>query len=422
VQVVDGDWLLNGDTVMAPEIAGYDRGFAIGDLGWTDFEVTVPITIQSIHLGNPQNLCNCNGIGFALRWQGHTVLDNAQPAWGYDPFGALAFYRNDGSSGNNQRLWLTGTPGTIVEDTSGKTLQPGVTYTFKGRAETMPSGGGSEFSFKVWEEGQAEPPWDLIIQTTGAEDFPSGSIMLLSHYVDATFGDVIVTGVNDPPTATNLTQLKTYTEGASSVALDDIVVTDADVGETITARLTLNDVATGSLSTGTFGVATSTYNSGTGLWEAIGTVTDVNAALAAAAFVPVVDNDVDTTITTHVEGQEGTGPTDGTITLDVSALGVVVRLPLNDGSGTTATDVSGNGNNGTLVGAATYNASSGDGSSSSVRFDGVNGSIDLGLLDVNGKGLTLAAWFNADAFPGSAKDARLISKATGWQRTITSSC
>ena len=45
---------------------------------------------------------------------------------------------------------------------------------------------------------------------------------------------------NTAPTATNLTQAKiSPVEDAASVALDNIVVSDADVGDTITARLTL---------------------------------------------------------------------------------------------------------------------------------------------------------------------------------------
>ena len=39
--------------------------------------------------------------------------------------------------------------------------------------------------------------------------------------------------------------------------------------------------------------------------------------------------------------------------------------------------------------------------------------IDLGVLDALGSGLTLAAWFNADSFPGPSRDPRLISKASG---------
>ena len=52
-----------------------------------------------------------------------------------------------------------------------------------------------------------------------------------------------VTPVADAPTATNLAQTKTYTEDDPTVALDDIVVTEFDTGDTITATLTLNNPA-----------------------------------------------------------------------------------------------------------------------------------------------------------------------------------
>jgi len=35
-----------------------------------------------------------------------------------------------------------------------------------------------------------------------------------------------------------------------------------------------------------------------------------------------------------------------------------------------------------------------------------------GIIDVSGPGLTLAAWFKADGFPGASSDPRLISKAS----------
>ena len=125
-----------------------------------------------------------------------------------------------------------------------------------------------------------------------------------------------VTPANDPPTATNLTQLKSYTEGAASVALDDVVVSDVDTGEIITATLTLANTATGSL-TATSGNG-ETYTAGTGVWTLTGTVTAVNAALAAVAFVPTTNNDVDTTISTLVRDAANTGPAAGTITLDAN--------------------------------------------------------------------------------------------------------
>ncbi|MHA6963801.1 DUF4347 domain-containing protein [Zobellella denitrificans] len=131
-----------------------------------------------------------------------------------------------------------------------------------------------------------------------------------------------VTPVNDAPTATNLTQSKAATEGGGAVALDDIVVTDPDTGDTITATLTLSDPAAGTLSTGTFGSATSTYNAGTGVWAVTGSVADVNAALAAVALIPSADNDQNFTITTRIRDAAGTGPADGAISVTVT--------PVND--------------------------------------------------------------------------------------------
>ncbi|WP_413700512.1 hypothetical protein ACLKMH_01060 [Psychromonas sp. KJ10-10] len=137
---------------------------------------------------------------------------------------------------------------------------------------------------------------------------PSGGLISLN-----------VSAENDAPTATNLTQVQSYTEGASSVALDDIVVSDVDTGETITATLTLANPVAGVLTTGTFGTTSSDYDSGTGVWSVTGSVSDVNAALTAVAFVPTTNNDINTSITTHIEDFSGTGPTDGLISLNVSA-------------------------------------------------------------------------------------------------------
>src|SRR5690606_31915300 len=130
----------------------------------------------------------------------------------------------------------------------------------------------------------------------------------LTEHATAT---ITLTAVNDAPTATNLSQSKAATEGGSTVALDDIVVTDPDAGETITATLTLSVPAAGSLSTGTYGSATSTFNAATGVWAVTGTVADVNATLAAAAFTPSANHDQHFSITTRVRDRVDTGPADG---------------------------------------------------------------------------------------------------------------
>jgi CubicO group peptidase (beta-lactamase class C family) len=123
------------------------------------------------------------------------------------------------------------------------------------------------------------------------------------------------TASNDPPTATNLTSTAAYTEGATSVAIDDIVIADVDTGDMLTATLTLNDVNAGVLTTSGAG---NTYDAGTGVWTMTDTAANVNTALAAMTFTPNINYDLDTTITTHIEDQAGTGPIDGVITLDFS--------------------------------------------------------------------------------------------------------
>src|SRR5690606_35994533 len=93
-------------------------------------------------------------------------------------------------------------------------------------------------------------------------------------------------------------------------------------GDTVTATFTLSAPAVGTLSTGTYGSATSIFNAGTGVWTVTGSVADVNAALAAVALTPSANNDQNFTITTRIRDAAGTGPADGTISVTVT--------PVND--------------------------------------------------------------------------------------------
>src|SRR5690606_32778480 len=136
---------------------------------------------------------------------------------------------------------------------------------------------------------------------------------------------ITVTNAPEPPTATNMMQSKAMIEDGPTMAIDDIVVTDVNVPETITASLTLNPAA-GMLTTGTYGSATSTFNAG--VWMVTGAVADVNAALAAVAFVPAANWDQDFSIVTRIRDAAGTGPDDGSILVDVT--------PVNDAPTLTA--------------------------------------------------------------------------------------
>ncbi|MEQ9638704.1 MAG: Ig-like domain-containing protein, partial [Alphaproteobacteria bacterium] len=141
-----------------------------------------------------------------------------------------------------------------------------------------------------------------------------------------------VTPVNDAPSATNLTSTSNYTEGAASVAITDIVVSDIDTGDVVTATLTLADTAAGSL-TANDGAS---YDAGTGVWTITADTATVNTALANLAFLPAANNDQDTTIAVNIDDgdEDGSGPLTGTITLNVT--------PVNDApSATNLTSISG---------------------------------------------------------------------------------
>ena len=178
-QIVDGKWYLDGETVRTT-IPGYDRLIAIGETDWSDYEVTVPITFQGEIVDSP-------GSGILLRWQGHSddPIAGMQPKAGYNPLGAILWYRNN-------RLEIYGNNDTVLGSIS-RTLQTGVTYIFKARVETV-TGPKSIYSLKVWEQGQAEPPqWDLVREQSG--DPLAGSVGLISHNRDASFGTVTVSPI-----------------------------------------------------------------------------------------------------------------------------------------------------------------------------------------------------------------------------------
>ncbi|NIO70361.1 MAG: hypothetical protein GTN71_15375, partial [Anaerolineae bacterium] len=192
-QIVDGLWTLEADSIR-PAILGYDREIAIGDVTWDDYEVTVPITIYDIDESGYDPPSSGPMVGILMRWTGHTddPVSGWQPKSGYLPLGAIGMYhwKNDALG---DRLQITGNEDTVVaEDTSGRKLEYGVPYVFKMHVETI-TGPLGLYSFKVWEEGQPEPSvWDLVAQE-GLWDPQNGSLLLIAHHVDASFGDVTIT-------------------------------------------------------------------------------------------------------------------------------------------------------------------------------------------------------------------------------------
>ncbi len=207
-QVVDGDWELTGAGVR-PKTGqtGYDRIIAVGDLAWQDFEAEVDITVDGYSeegFGGKQVV---PAIGLVMRWEGHTTTPDLcdQPLCGYLPVGATSWYafKSKTSPDGQFSLWVK--PSGKVEDPSGYTLNWGETYTWKVRAESVPGTRGV-FKMKVWPAGDSEPTDWLITMPGTGNSLQNGSLLLLSHHVDVTFGDVKVSEVTPgegPPAITN---------------------------------------------------------------------------------------------------------------------------------------------------------------------------------------------------------------------------
>jgi Domain of unknown function (DUF4347)/Cadherin-like len=143
----------------------------------------------------------------------------------------------------------------------------------------------------VHDGGEAAPSYDVRVSDGSLSDGPEAATLSF-------------TNVNDAPTATNLSAAETYTED-TPLNLTDIVVSDVD-SPNVTVKLTLSDINAGSLSIGTSGAVTSTYNAGSGVWTASGAVADVNALLASLTFNPALNYNSNFTIATSVD--DGVAP------------------------------------------------------------------------------------------------------------------
>lgn len=191
-QVVDGFWSINGASV-SPEEIGYDRLLAIGDLGWRDYEVTVPITIHGINGGCYERPSIHAGVGIVMRWQGHfdrgeDQWAKARPFFGPNHYGAIGWYCVFNDTGPELNFF---DPEFKRPVRQARRLSLHLPYVFKVSVQTL-SAGQSLFKMKVWEADQPEPAaWDLTSPGTAAS-MAEGSILLGAHHVAASFGAVSI--------------------------------------------------------------------------------------------------------------------------------------------------------------------------------------------------------------------------------------
>lgn len=193
--IVDGLWRLSDDGIRTLEI-GYDRAIAIGDISWRDYEVTVTATIHGI---DPAERAPASGrgvggaLGVMLRWQGHVPFRNIdQPYIGWSRVGGGVWGVID--EGRSARFSLRAEP-SADPNSLFDSLSPevGETYGIKVRVRSL--GEGSLYQSKIWKADEKEPDsWSLEVRADSG-NLSQGSLLLIAHHMDVTFGDITVTPV-----------------------------------------------------------------------------------------------------------------------------------------------------------------------------------------------------------------------------------
>jgi regulation of enolase protein 1 (concanavalin A-like superfamily) len=226
-QVVDGKWEIQ-DGHLRPVELGYDRLVAIGHTTWTDYEVTVPVTVTAIDEGGFAFPSNGPGIGLLMPWQGHFLQSNEQPTTGWQNFGGLGWYRwNRNDQGQvTSAVQLLGYAGREL-GVKAKPLTFGTPYIFKMSVQTVPDK-PSYYRFKMWPAADPEPgEWDVEKGGRVGEP-PSGSFLLVAHHVDALFGPVSVR-----PLASLQFGITTSTDGNGTIVVTPPPTTTFSYGQVV---------------------------------------------------------------------------------------------------------------------------------------------------------------------------------------------
>lgn len=254
-QVVDGEWtLMPNDTVRpydvptgSTPVLAYDRLIGFGDMSWTDYQVTVPLTIHAIDdpagfqfpSGGP-------GVGLILRWQGHYQQNGEQPRIGWHKLGALGWFRW-GKSGGTITSGLEmigwsfptgsgGYPGAGNLLDTNDSVQPvfGQEYIMKMSVETTAD--GDYYRFKVWPAHQPEPAtWHMEGLVDDDDAYDSGGALLVAHHVDVSFGDIEVLPLSAIRHTVNVTT------GSNGTVIKDPNQVDYGFGEDVTITAVPNN-------------------------------------------------------------------------------------------------------------------------------------------------------------------------------------
>ncbi len=187
-QIVDGRWsIVDGE--LRNDLQRYDRAVAVGNVTWTDYEVTVPVTIDGFSTDGFVGTNGAPAVGVMLKWPGHSDWTGDQPTWGYYPGGGGAWY--EFAADGTGDLYLTDFQGGAYRsDPLGRVLALGTTYLWKIRVETQEDG-TALYSVKVWAEGAPEPiGWEIV--DTDSSDVSGGCLLLVAHFAYVSFGNISI--------------------------------------------------------------------------------------------------------------------------------------------------------------------------------------------------------------------------------------
>jgi hypothetical protein len=233
VQIVDGKWAIMGGGARILE-PGYDRLIAIGDTTWKNYEVTAKVTVWGIDSSASAFDANNGGpgIGFLLRWKGHTSTPVfsppiSQPLSGYTPSGAIGWYhwgKGYGNPGPNEWQIATGSSNDFAVRIANNAnpVYYGAQYYFKAQVNQADSA-GPLYKIKAWLVGDTEPSDWLLTWQESSSAMANGSLLLLAHHVMATFGPVTITPAPDgiPPVISDIVASTTPTTATITWTTDE---------------------------------------------------------------------------------------------------------------------------------------------------------------------------------------------------------
>ncbi|HEV7525610.1 MAG TPA: hypothetical protein VGP92_11630, partial [Acidimicrobiia bacterium] len=230
-QIIAGQWTKSGNSIRTAS-TGYDRTIAIGDQGWSAYDATVQLTVNSL---DPHE----NGVGLIAGWRGTTadnygVPSGEQPRVGH-PFPALGWYSLEVGRKQRLNIYRNFAPTyeqRLIEDPTF-VLSPGVPYNLK--MEVLPTGPTTaQYSIKIWEVGTTEPAAWRLTAVSARQD---GSLVLGAHRSDVTFGGVTVTPISGidstPPVISNITTNIVATGANVGWTTDEASTTTVEYGPTV---------------------------------------------------------------------------------------------------------------------------------------------------------------------------------------------